>query len=123
MNTSTSHVMKRTFFSLIFGICLLLVNVPEASAHKIEYRPYVVHDHYAYAGSRSFPRWLRKNRDFQRWYLYSNYRLNRHMSWHRLYDIYRFEKRHRLHNRKFYGKVYLDNGYRTYYRKPKHRRH
>jgi len=123
MNSKTNHWMKRTAWSLIFGMGLMLANVPEASAHKVEYRPYIVYDHYAYAGSRHFPRWLRKDRDFQRWYLYSNYRMNRHMSWHRLYDIYKYERRYRLKNRRFRGRLYRDHGHRSYERDSKRHRH
>jgi len=123
MNSKANNCMKRTAWSLILGMGLMLANVPEASAHKIEYRPYVVYDHYTYARSRHFPRWLRKDRDFQRWYLYSNYRTNRHMSWHRLFDIYKYERRHRLKNRRFRGKVYRDNGHRSYERDSRRRKH
>ncbi len=123
MNAQTSHILNRTISSLVIGTCLFLVSAADASAHKIEYRPYVVHRQYVYGQTRIFPGWLRKNREFQRWYLHSRYRLMRHMTWHRLYDIYHFEKRYRLQSRRFHGKVYRDHGYRTYYRKPKKHRH
>ena len=123
MNSKTNHLMKRLAWSLIFGMGLMLLNVPDASAHKTEYRPHIVYDHYAYAGSRPFPRWLRKDREFQRWYLYSHYRMNRHTTWHRLYNVYKNERRHRLKNRRFRGKVYRDNGRRSYERDSRRHRH
>ena len=44
------------------------------------------------------------------------------MSWDMLYDIYRYERRYRLRHGQYYGKVYRDNGYPAYYRKPTRRR-
>ena len=122
MNANTSSVMNRTILSLVFGLCLFLTGAPEASAHKVDFRPYYVYDNYAYHGSRAYPGWLRRNREFQRWYTYNHYRFRRHMSWHRLYDIYRAERRFRLRKGHFYGKVYRDNGYPAYHRKPHRRR-
>ncbi len=123
MNSKANHWMKRTVWSLILGMGLMLANVPDALAHKAEYRPYIVYDHYAYGGSRHFPRWLRKDREFQRWYLYGHYRVNRHLSGHRLYDIYKYERRYRLKNRRFRGKVYRGHGHRAYERDSRGHRH
>ena len=123
MNANTSHIMKRTICSLVFGVCLVMLSAADASAHGIEYRPYFVQDYYVHKGARSFPSWLRRNREFQHWYWHSHYRLKRHMSWRRLYDIHRHERRHRLHSRKFYGRVYRDTGHSHYYKRPKKRDH
>lgn len=122
MNANMSHFMTRMICSLIFGGGLFMLSAADASAHRIEYRPYIAHDYHVYSRTRSFPGWLRRNREFQHWYRHSHYRLTRHMSWHRLYDVYRFERRQRLRSRTFYGKVYHHNGYRTYQRKPKRHR-
>lgn len=121
MNANTSRIMKRTICSLVSCVCLVLLSATDASAHGIEYRPYFVQDYYVHKGTRSFPRWLRRHREFQHWYRHSHYRVTRRMSWRRLYDIYRYERRHRLHSRKFYGKVYRDAGQGHYYMKPKKR--
>jgi hypothetical protein len=45
------------------------------------------------------------------------------MSWNRLYDIYRFERRHRWHGRRIYGRVYRDRAYPSYYPVPRRHRH
>jgi hypothetical protein len=122
MNAMKCPIITRTICSLIFGAGLFLLSGADASAHRIEYRPYIAHDYHVYSRTRTFPGWLMRNREFQHWYRHSHYRLTRHMSWHRLYDVYRFERRHRLRSRTFYGKVYHHNGYRTYQRKPKRHR-
>ena len=122
MSANIGHIMKRTICSLSLGIGLFLVSAADASAHEIQYRPYIAYDHHEYGRTRLLPRWLKRNREFQHWYRHSHYRLTRHMSWHTLYDVYRFERRHRLRSRTFYGKVYHHNGYRSYQRKPKRHR-
>ena len=117
MNAKSSHIMKRTFLSLAFGICLLLVGTPDASAHWVGHRPPVVKN-YVPGRSVFFPAWLRRNRDFQHWYWHNRYRFKRHVSWIRLYDIYRFEKRFYRFGGRYYQRHYADRGYITYYRKP-----
>ena len=123
MNAIRNPMPTHTISLLIFGTCLLLAGAKDASAHKIDFRPYVVQHQYVYGQTRVFPVWLRRNREFQRWYLQSCYRSTRGSSWKRLYDDYRFEKRHRLRNTRFHGKDYRDRGYRACQRKPKKRRH
>lgn len=114
MNATMSHIMKRTICSLIFGAGLFLLSAADASAHEVEYRPHIAYDHYVYSRTRSFPRWLRRNREFQHWYMHSRYRYVRRMTWHGVYDRYRIEQRYRRNHRKFHSKVYRDDGYRTY---------
>jgi hypothetical protein len=123
MNANLSHIMKRTIFSLVFGAGLVLLSAVDASAHEVEYRPYYVQHHHAYARTRIFPAWLKRNREFQRWYMHNHYRFKRHISWPRLYDMYRFERRHRRHGRRIYGKVYHSQGYRPHYPHLKNHRH
>lgn len=123
MNVTTSLNMKRMTFSLIVGACLFLASAPDASAHGTEYRPYIVNDHYVVGRIRHFPTWLRRDRDFQHWYLHSRYRFTRRMSWHRIYDLYIFERRYHRHKRKYYGNVYRDYRYRTHQKKWKKRNH
>ena len=89
-----------------FGLALLAT--PEAQAHTIEYRPGYAYAYYGAAGTRYFPRWLRKDRGFQHWYWHSRYRFKRHLSWNRLYRMYRYERRFaRIH----YDYHYDDRGY------------
>ena len=114
MNSKFSDIMKRATGSLCVGICLFLVSAVDASAHEIEYRPPIVHDHYGYARTMSFPGWLRRNRDFQHWYMRSRYRFMRRMTWNDVYERYRFEQRYRWNNRRYHTNVYHDDGYRTH---------
>ena len=123
MNVTMSNITKRTILALVFGAGLVLFSAADAMAHEVQYRPYYVQHQYAYASSRFYPGWLKRNRDFQRWYSHNQYRFKRHMSWHRLYDVYRFEKRHRWRGRKTYGKSYRHYDYRPYYVAPKKHRH
>lgn len=123
MNANMSHIAQRTILSLMFGAGLLVLGAVNASAHEIEHRPDYVQHHYAYARSRFYPGWLKRNRQFQRWYFHNQYRFKRHISWNRLYDIYRLERRHRWHGRRTYNKVYRDRAYPTYYPVPRKHRH
>ncbi len=57
---------------------------------------HVYSDGYRYTTLRhkSMPRWLRHDRQFRRWYEYTPLRRYRSISWHELYDIYRWERRY-----------------------------
>ena len=123
MNAKLSHVMTRAICALIFGAGLFLVSAADASAHEIQYRPPIVHDHYVYGRTRLLPRWLKRNREFRHWYSHSRYRFAHHLTWHRIYDRYRFEQHYRWNNRRFHGKVYRDGGYRTYQKAWKKRKY
>jgi hypothetical protein len=123
MKTNTSLIKKRTICSLIFGVCLFLAGVPDASAHDSGYRPYVAHDDYVYGRTRSFPAWLKRNREFRHWYLHSRYRFTRHMVWHRIYDLYLFERRYHRNHRRYYSDVYRDHDYRRHQKKWKKRKY
>lgn len=123
MNAETSHFIKRTLCALAFGVCLMFIDLPDAKAHGIEFRPGFVEVHYGYARARHFPRWLRRNREFQHWYWHSHYRFSRHMNWHRLYHIYLNDRHHRWHSRRLNDHYYGDRGYRDYSKKHGKRDH
>ena len=121
MNAKASHIMKRTIYALAFGVCVVFITVPDASAHGIEFRPGFVEVHYPYATARHFPRWLRRNRGFQHWYWHSRYRFKRHMNWHRLYHAYLNDRHYRRYARRLHDHYYDHHGYRAY--KKKRRKH
>lgn len=121
MNANTSHIMKRTNYALVFGVCVMLITQPDARAHTVDIRPGFVEVHYGYAMTRHFPGWLRRDRDFQHWYWHSRYRIKRHLNWHSLYHIYVNDRRQRWHARRLHRHHYLDYGYRAYSKK--HRKH
>jgi len=59
-------------------------------------------DHYDARHNRAkkMPRWLQRDRSFRHWFEHSRLRKNRRLSWHRLFDIYRWESayfRYRRH--------------------------
>lgn len=68
-------------------------------SHSREYyarerhRDYYRSDYYGakYKRAPKMPRWLKHNRSFRHWYKHTRLRKNRYMSWHQLFDIYRWE--------------------------------
>lgn len=94
--------MKRLVWSLVITSALALAPVPEALADASHYRSY--DGHYVVRHGHSYPYWLRRNYDFHRWYWSSHYRHDFHTSWDRLFDVYRYERRHhrpyRYYNRR-----------------------
>ena len=88
---------------------LLLFDAPEASAHseiRFSYQP--THYYYDHKRPKHMPYWLKKDRGFRRWYKQTRLRRHRHLSWYRLFDVYRWETyeqrahrrhRHATHNR------------------------
>ena len=92
---------------------LLLLESPEAAAHKevrIAYPP-SVHYHVESRRAKHMPYWLYRKKSFRRWYRNSRLRRNRHLSWNQVFDIYRWErfqaKAHRRGHRHHYW--YDDN--------------
>ena len=98
MNRPNLQTRKPAGLALLFAAGILGLMAQPAAAHKIDYRPPLGH-HYYYQYGRPFvfPRWLRKDYDFQRWYLRSDYRFIRGASWRRLYDMYIYDTRYRRH--------------------------
>lgn len=78
---------------------LMLINAPEAAAHKEvrnTYQPPAYH--YAYSRidvrrPQHMPRWLKRNQAFRHWYKRTSVKRNRHLAWHELFEIYRWERR------------------------------
>lgn len=112
---------------------LLLLDSPEAAAHK-EVR--VVHQpsgHYRVELRRPkhMPYWLKRNQSFRIWYRHTRLRTIRHLAWHQLYDIYRWERvEARKHRRglrshdRYYNNSYRDNRvYRAHKVRNDKRRH
>jgi hypothetical protein len=92
--------MKRliTLF-LILGAAVVGAS-QSAAAHE---RSYAHHDsprHSQIAAHRDhrMPGWLRKKKDFRRWYKRSTLRQYHALAWWQVYEIYRWEKRHHRHH-------------------------
>ncbi len=73
---------------------LLLLESPEAAAHKEIRNVYPPSFHYRVESRRAkhMPHWLHHKKSFRRWYRNSRLRHNRRLSWNRLFDIYRWER-------------------------------
>lgn len=86
--------MNKLLTTALLAGGLLLLDAPTAAAHQ-EYRtlhnPWV-HYHVETRRAHQLPRWLKKNRSFRNWYRHSRLRTNRYLSWHQLFDIYRWER-------------------------------
>ncbi len=121
MNTATYHFMKRLTLPILFGLGILMAGAPAAEAHKIDHRPRVTHDvYFAYDRGYVVPRWVRKDRGFRQWFLHSRYRYARRQNWHRLYDLYLYDRQMYRHSHSYYrsGKKYRD-----YVAPPRRHRH
>lgn len=104
---------------------LLLLDAPQASAHN-ESRISHHQTHY-YAGLRQrhhMPYWLKRDRAFRHWYKHTRLRRQRHLTWHRLFDIYRWEtvdrRTHRRADRYFRNHKYYRHHDRDERRRYRH---
>jgi hypothetical protein len=91
---------------------LMLMNSPEAAAHKEVrnvYEPPAYYQTVRYADyrrSKDMPRWLKHDRSFHKWYKHTRLRRDRRLAWNQLFDIYRWERR--------WGKVHYQYRYRDH---------
>ena len=90
---------------------LMLLNSPEAAAHKEARNVYQPSVHYQVEVRRSghMPRWLKRNHAFRHWYAGTPLKRDRRLAWDHLFDIYRWEMRR--------SRVYFraDNHWNDYY--------
>ena len=73
---------------------LLLLDAPEAAAHnevRISYQP-SAHYHFEQRRAKQMPYWLKRNKAFRHWYKHNRVRRHRHLTWKRVFDIYRWER-------------------------------
>jgi hypothetical protein len=105
------NAMNKLMTAALIAGGLLLLNSPEAAAHKEVRNMYQAPAH-LYIDHRRvdrMPRWLHERRDFRRWYRQSPLRRDRRLAWFQLYEIYRWERRWgRTHYRS-------DNHWNDYY--------
>lgn len=92
--------MNKVMTTALVAGGLMLINAPEAAAHK-EVRhinpPPAYYQTYPGAIVRRpqhMPRWLHGNDSFRHWYRHTPLRRNLRIAWHELFDIYRWERRH-----------------------------
>jgi hypothetical protein len=117
--------MKRTISSiLVLGAAVTGIS-QNAVAHERGYELYDPPRHYSVTVYRDhhMPRWLRKKKDFRRWYKRSALKHNQSLAWRQLYEIYRWESRyHRQHHHRPTYYANRDYGwYRNYWHKQQRR--
>jgi len=103
--------MNKLMTTALIAGGLMLMNSPEAAAHKEVRNVYQPPAYYHIDARRSdhMPRWLKRNHSFRKWYSHSRLKRDRRLAWNQLFDIYRWERR--------WGKSYYrsDNYWVDYY--------
>lgn len=109
--------------ALIAG-SLLLLDAPEAAAHaetRFAYHPSTHHVRLEHRRQQHMPYWLKRDRAFRHWYRHTRLRGNRRLSWHRLFDIYHWERRTKIEHRRARHLVDTYHYYRDYDREARRR--
>lgn len=93
--------MNKLITVAILSSGLLLLDAPDAVAHDDIRLSYPA----SYYGGearhvRQMPRWLKRDKAFRHWYKHTRLRRHRHLTWHRLYDIYQWESLQRRAHRR-----------------------
>jgi len=86
--------MNRIWMLAIAAGGLMLLDAPEAAAHK-EVRS--VHQPSVYyrvehRRAKHMPYWLKRNKPFVRWYRHSGLKHDRFITWREVFSIYRWER-------------------------------
>ena len=95
--------MNKVMIAATLAGGLLLMNSPEAAAHKEVRNVYDSPAHY-YRYDRHYdridvrrakhmPRWLKRKHGFRHWYRHTPLKRNRWLSWNELFHIYKYERR------------------------------
>ena len=117
--------MKRLISTIIITGAAVTGISQSAVAHERGYEFYDSPRHYRTLVYRDhhMPKWLRKKRDFRRWYRRSALQHNHALAWWQLYDIYRWESRHYRHHyhRPAYYASRNYGWYREYWSRQDHR--
>lgn len=101
--------MNKMMTVAILGSGLLLLDAPQAVAHddiRVSYQLSHYGGHARHV--RQMPRWLKRDKAFRHWYKHTRLRRHRHLTWNRLFDIYRWETIERRKHRR------ADRYYRHY---------
>jgi len=91
--------MNKLMTTALIAGGLMLLNSPEAAAHKEVrnvYQPPAYYQGYVRVDVRRpshMPRWLKRNHAFRHWYKRTTVKRDRRLAWHQLFDIYRWERR------------------------------
>jgi len=103
---------------------LLLLDSPEAAAHKEVRTVYPPSTYYRVATPRAkhMPNWLKRNRSFRNWYKHTRLRKNRRLAWYQLFEIYRWERFDRMKHRRGGRHAHTHDYYRDDVRSERRRR-
>lgn len=99
--------MNKVITTALIAGGLLLINSPEAAAHKeVRLTHQAPSYHHYYRGvevrrAGHMPRWLHRNDAFRRWYRHTPLKRNYRIGWGRLFEIYRWERRYDRHYRDY----------------------
>jgi hypothetical protein len=102
-------VMNKVMTVAVIAGGLMLINSPEAAAHKTVHNVYQPPTYYQ-SYERSYrriderrnhmPKWLKRDKSFRHWYSRTPLKHNRRLDWHELFSIYRWERSWRTSNRR-----------------------
>ena len=97
--------MNKMIATTLLAGALLLLDAPEAAAHKQVRNHTQTWGHYGVEHRRTqqMPRWLQRNKSFRHWYKRSSVRRDRRLGWHQLFDIYRWERSYKRRYRVDYN--------------------
>jgi len=90
--------MNRLMTIVLIAGGLMLMNSPEAAAHKTVHNVYqspTYHHTYGRIDERRsnhMPSWMKRDKSFRHWYSRTSLKHNRRLDWHELFRIYRWER-------------------------------
>ena len=86
--------MNRIFVIALLVGGALMIDSPEAAAHKSAHNVYAppARHHVETHRARHMPAWLWRDRAFRHWYRYTPLRHNHRIGWHGLYELFLWDQ-------------------------------
>lgn len=86
--------MNKLSVGLLLAASLFLIDVTPAAAHQEINRVSVYGErhHAEHRYQRAMPRWLKRDRQFRRWYRHTPLKRFHRLNWRQLYEIYSWER-------------------------------
>lgn len=86
--------MNRIFVIALLVGGALMIDSPEAAAHKSAHNVYAppARHHVETHRARHMPAWLWRDRAFRHWYHYTPLRHNHRIGWHGLYELFLWDQ-------------------------------
>ncbi len=99
--------MNKVMIAATLAGGLLLMNSPEAAAHKEVRNVYdspahhyrydrhydSYYDRFEVRRAKHMPRWLKRKHGFRHWYRHTPLKRNKWLSWNELFHVYKYERR------------------------------